>query len=54
MAEQLNEVKNYQEVILAGDLKGRVGSEIDNTVVGQFGEEITNESGERLSNMCQT
>ena len=38
---------------MAGDLNGRVGSKVDNTVVGPFGEEITNRSGERL-NMCET
>ena len=54
LAEQLDKVKNYQEVILAGNLNGRVGSKVDNTVVGPFGEEITNESGERLINMCET
>ena len=54
LAEQLDKVKNYQEVILAGDLNGRVGSKVDDTVVGPFGEEITNESGERLINMCET
>ena len=54
LAEQLDKVKNYQEVILAEDLNGRVGSKVDDTVVGPFGEEITNENGERLINMCET
>ena len=47
--EQLEKVKNYHEVILPGDLNGRVGSKADSTAVGPFGEEITNENGERLS-----
>ena len=31
-----------------------MGSKVDNRVVGPVGEEITNENGERLINMCET
>ena len=50
LAELLDKVKNHQKVILAGDFNGRVGSKVDNRIVGPFGEEIVNESGERLIN----
>ena len=39
---------------MAGDLNGRLGPKVDNTVVGPIGEEITNESGERIIDMCET
>ena len=39
---------------MAGDLNRRVGSKFDDRVVGPFGEEITNEWGERLINMFET
>ena len=31
-----------------------MGSKVDDKVVGPFGEEITNESGGGLINMCET
>jgi hypothetical protein len=36
----LDNIKIYQEVILEGELNGRVGSKVDNRVVRPFGEEI--------------
>ena len=53
--EDHNNNNNNNFIInLAGDLKGRVGSKVNNRVVGPFGEETTNESGKRLINMCET
>ena len=54
LAEQLDKVKNYQEIIFAGNFNRTVGSKVGNRVVGPFEEQITNETGERPINLCKT
>ncbi|XP_022188702.2 craniofacial development protein 2-like [Nilaparvata lugens] len=49
----VEEMKGRKEIILAGDLNGRTGRRIGDTVVGCFGEESINDSGERLIEPCE-
>jgi exonuclease III len=47
----LNEdIKSFsgRQLILTGDMNGRTGRKTGDTVVGNFGEEIFNDKGERL------
>ena len=39
-----NKVNSYQKLLLAGDLNGRVGLEVESRVDGLFGEDIINET----------
>ena len=48
----LEKVTDRKEVIILGDLNGRVGSRINDPVVGQYGENAVNNNGERLIEMC--
>ena len=49
----IERVGRRSEIILLGDLNARTGSGINDAVVGSFGEEVTNDSGERLIEMCR-
>lgn len=50
-----NEIANIRkkELIIAGDLNGRVGRKENDSVIGRFGEEITNDNGERVIEICE-
>jgi hypothetical protein len=48
LAIQLNKVKNYQLLIVAGDMSTKVGSRIGNDMVGQFGVTEMSSNGEIL------
>lgn len=52
LSEQLEKVNLIHEIILIGDLNSRVGN-VDDDVVGRFGEEIKNDNGNRLINLCR-
>lgn len=46
-------IKPCQEIIIAGDLNARVGSQENSRVVGRYGEEVVNDSGLRLIELCE-
>ncbi|XP_030747932.1 craniofacial development protein 2-like [Sitophilus oryzae] len=50
-----NEIANIRkkELIIAGDLNGREGRKENDSAIGRFGEEITNDNGERVIEICQ-
>lgn len=49
LQEQMENVKLYQELILAGALTGRTGRQENSKVVGKYGENTLNGNGENLS-----
>ncbi|XP_043485867.1 craniofacial development protein 2-like [Polistes fuscatus] len=55
--EQLNDeivkVGNTREIILLGDLNGRTGNKKQDDVVGRYGEEMLNDNGTKIINMCK-
>ena len=55
--EQLNDevlqVGTTREVIVIGDLNGRVGNRRDCKIVGPFGENVVNDNGNRLIEVCE-
>lgn len=53
MTSLLNSISNRKEIILMGDLNGRVGQRRNDPVVGQFGEDVVNSNGERIIEMCE-
>lgn len=50
----LLDINPRKEVILLGDLNGKTGSRNDSKVVGRYGEEIENDSGQRLIELCES
>lgn len=48
----LNTVGNNKEVILMGDFNGRVGSSLSDNIIGRHGEEVINDNGLRLKEVC--
>ena len=53
MTTVLESVGNRKEILLLGDLNGRIGNRVNDPVVGQFGEITVNNSGERIIETCQ-
>lgn len=55
--EQLNRVittiGTTREIILLGDLNGRIGKRQQDGTVGPWGEEVRNDNGERLIEICE-
>lgn len=49
----LDKISNRKEIILLGDLNSRTGWRTDDSVVGPYGENIVNDNGERLIELCQ-
>ena len=44
----ITEIGNSREILIAGDFNSRTGKKMNNLVVGQFGEEVTNDDGDTL------
>ena len=53
---KLNEVivekGNSREILIARDLNSRTGKKVNKLVVGQFGEEVINDNGDKLIDIC--
>jgi hypothetical protein len=41
-----------RQLILMGDMNGRTGRKTGDTVVGNFGEDMVNDNGGRLIELC--
>ncbi|XP_044760408.1 craniofacial development protein 2-like [Coccinella septempunctata] len=52
LRDVIMKVKNHQEIIIAGDLNGSVGSKQDDEIIGPHGEDVINQSGELLTEYC--
>lgn len=48
----LDGIANRKDVFLLGDFNGRVGRQVQNDVVGRYGEETVNDNGKRLIEVC--
>jgi hypothetical protein len=51
--EVIAEMGNSREVLIAGDFNRRTGERINNQVVGPFGEEVINDNGDKLIDVCE-
>jgi exonuclease III len=49
----LNRINSKKEIIIMGDMNSRVGKMKNGNVVGGHGEEVTNNNGERLIQICE-
>lgn len=52
LSQELNRIKGHQDIIIAGDFNARVGSREQDEVVGKYGENTINGSGEHLIEFC--
>ena len=43
----------FSILLIAGDFNSRTGKKIDNLVVGLFGEEVINDNGDKLIDICE-
>lgn len=48
----IEQIPRNHEIIIGGDLNGRVGKQRHSNVIGRHGEETVNDNGERLINLC--
>jgi len=53
LSEEINKTKSRQEIILLGDLNGRVGRALNNKIIGQHGEDVINDNGMRWIEICE-
>jgi len=51
--EVIVETGNYREILIAGDFNSRTGEKINDLVVGPFGEEVINDNGDKLIDICE-
>nr|XP_018911551.1 PREDICTED: craniofacial development protein 2-like [Bemisia tabaci] len=51
--DEILKVGTSREVIVLGDLNGRTGHRIDCKVVGPFGEDVVNDNGNRIIEVCE-
>ena len=51
--EVIVEIGNSREILIAGDLNSRTGKKINNLLVGPFGEEVLNDNGDKLIDICE-
>ena len=50
--EEIIKSGSGRQLILMGDMNGRTGWKTGDTVVGNFGEDMVNDNGERLIELC--
>jgi hypothetical protein len=51
--EVIAEIGNSKEILIAGDFNRRLGEKINNKVVGPFREEVVNDNGDELIDVCE-
>jgi endonuclease/exonuclease/phosphatase family metal-dependent hydrolase len=51
--EVIVEIGNSREILIAGDFNSRTGNKIIDLVVGPFGEEVINDNGDKLIDICE-
>jgi hypothetical protein len=49
--EVITEIRNFREVLIAADFNSRKRN--NNQFVGRFGEEIINDNGDKLIDVCE-
>lgn len=53
LTEELMTTKNNVEIIILGDLNGRVGKALDSKIIGRHGEDVVNDNGSRWIELCE-
>jgi len=53
LSSEITKTGNSRKIILLGDFDGRTGKKRKDNVVGQFGEDTTNDNGNRLISIAQ-
>lgn len=53
LKSEIEQINNRKELIIMGDLNGRVGKKIKGKVVGRYREDIVNDNGIRLIETCE-
>ena len=51
--EVIAEIGNSREILIAGDFNSRTGKKINNQIVGPFEEEVINDNGDKLIDVCE-
>ena len=51
--EVIVEIGNSREILIARDFNSRTGKQINNLVVGPLGEEVINDNGDKLIDICE-
>jgi hypothetical protein len=51
--EVIVEIENSREILVAGDFNSRTGKKINDLIVGPFREELINENGDKLIDICE-
>ncbi|XP_060530421.1 craniofacial development protein 2-like [Cylas formicarius] len=51
--EEIDKIKQNQELIIAGDFNGRTGIKENDAIIGRFGEDTVNTNGEALIELCE-
>jgi hypothetical protein len=49
----ITEIGNAREILIAGDFNSRTGKKMNDLVVGPFGEEVINDNGDKLIDICE-
>lgn len=52
LTQVVDNIGNGKEIVMMGDFNGRVGCRRDHDVVGQYGEDVLNDNGSRLIELC--
>ena len=53
LEEIISQIGQTREVIILGDLNARTGTRTNDKIIGPYGENTTNENGNRLIEMCR-
>ena len=53
LRDVLEEIPRRKEILIMGDLNARTGIQQHSKIVGQFGESIKNDNGDRLIDICE-
>ena len=51
--EEIGKIGSRREIIVLGDLNGRIGRQIKSKIVGPFGEAAINDNGARIIDVCE-
>ena len=51
--EVIVEIGNSREILIVGDFNSRTGKKVNNLVVSPFGEEVINDNGDKLVDICE-
>ncbi|KAF2891679.1 hypothetical protein ILUMI_14494, partial [Ignelater luminosus] len=53
LQQTLDQIGDKREIRMIGDFNGKTGSKVNNTTIGRYDEDHTNENGKRLIDLCR-